>query len=124
MAVGISPRDAEHPVDRLFICLRKQKVISNITTEETKQLIAALSRNPSTKLVNISLLCQIWSFWHTIFHSGKENVNRTPDFPVGPTSKELYQLLRLKYEIFLYVLELMHERPLQGIPIRVSIIII
>jgi hypothetical protein len=124
VAVGISPRDAEHPVDRLFICLRKQKVISNITTEETKQLIAALSRNPSTKLVNISLLCQIWSFWHTIFHSGKENVHQTPDFPNVPSSKELYQLLRLKYENFLYVLELMHERPLLGIPIRVSIIII
>ena len=113
MAAGISPRDAEHPADRLFLCLRKQKVISNITEDETKQLITALSRNPSTKLVNNSLLCQVWAFWHSIFHTGKENVQAS-EFPIGPTTKELYELLRLKYEKFLYVLELINERPFLG----------
>ena len=65
---GISSRDGEHPVDHLLFCMRKQKVITGITEEVIKLLLIALSRNPSSKLVNISLFCQIWSFWYNFYH--------------------------------------------------------
>ena len=110
---GISPRDGEHPVDHLLLCMRKQKVVTNMTEEDTKMLLIALSRNPSSKLVNISLMCPLWSFWHNSFHIGKENAKYLSN-PAGPTLKELHDLLRLKFDKFLYVLYLINERPLSG----------
>jgi hypothetical protein len=80
-------------------------VINSINEKEKNMLLTAISRAPSSGLVNIPLFIQIWNHWYL-----NKDTLIEDKIDMNENEKQIYYLIKLKYDKLLHIIETLSVR--------------
>ena len=105
LSIDLPMRDTEYSAGKFLSGLLRLKVINSISEKEKNMLLTAISRAPSSGLVNIPLFIQIWNHWYL-----NKDTLIEDKIDMNENEKQIYYLIKLKYDKLLHIIETLSVR--------------
>ena len=109
LSIDLPMRDTEYPAGKFLSGLLRLKIMNSISEKEKNMLLTAISRAPSSGLVNIPLFIQIWNHWYL-----NKDTLIEDKIDMNENEKQIYYLIKLKYDKLLHIIETLSIRLKSG----------